>query len=200
MSTLSEKIDARLAHIPVNIEGLIEDLGVELIRKGDLHPRISGQIERLSDGKYRITANKEDTYYRRRFTMAHELAHYLLHRDLIGEGVDDTTAYRSTDLGRFHNARIGPEHEAEANRLAAQLLMPAAKVREIYRELSDVAEVAKKFQVSKEAMGYRLLSSRCSSPLSPDVAHRPALIDSTLVRYAAKPLAGIVLRGHPGGR
>jgi Zn-dependent peptidase ImmA (M78 family) len=156
--SLREKVEARTKSLPVNVEGLIEDVGVDLARKAELDPDISGQIEPIGHGKYRISVNRNDSYYRRRFTMAHELAHFLLHRDLIGQGLDDTPAYRSTDKGRFFNRSVTPEHETEANRLAAELLMPSAKVREEFASADDLLELAKKFQVSAEAMRYRLQS------------------------------------------
>lgn len=159
MAKASELIERYTAEAPVKIESLIEALGVKLERRADLHPRIAGQIERLDDGTFKISANKDDHYYRRRFTMAHELAHYLLHRSLIGSGIDDTKAYRSLDIGRFNNRQILPEHETEANRVAAKLLMPARLVRACYEDTQgDVPEMAKRFQVSAEAMGYRLQS------------------------------------------
>lgn len=159
MATVSDLIERYTAEAPVKIENLIEALGVQLDRKAVLHPRIAGQIERLADGTFKISVSKDDHYYRRRFTMAHELAHYLLHRNLIGSGLDDTKAYRSLDIGRFNNRRILPEHEAEANRVAAKLLMPARLVRSSHAETGgNVAEMAKRFQVSAEAMGYRLQS------------------------------------------
>jgi len=159
MATVNELIELYTSKAPVNIEKLIEALGLQLERKADLHPRIAGQIERLNDGTFKISVNKADHYYRRRFTMAHELAHYLLHRNLIGSGVDDTKAYRSLDIGQFHNIHIKPEHETEANRIAAKLLMPARLVRRHYEETNgNIHEMAKRFQVSAEAMGYRLQS------------------------------------------
>lgn len=151
------KADEILSVAPVNIEALIEAAGLQLERKAQLHPSISGQIERLADGGYKISVNEKDNYFRRRFTMAHELAHFLAHRDLIGEGVDDTPAYRSTDLGQFHNKKIKATHEAEANRLAARLLMPEELVTKYFSELGqDIPNMAKKFQVSEQAMSYRL--------------------------------------------
>ena len=141
---------------PVNIEGLIEALGIKLERKGNLHPEIAGQIEAEGSG-YKISVNRNDSYFRRRFTMAHELAHFLLHSDLIGTGVDDTVAYRSTNIGEFHNTKITSRHEAEANRMAAYILMPPKLVRAVHSEVGgDLAKLAMRFQVSKEAMGYRL--------------------------------------------
>lgn len=155
--TLDELIQEYTAEAPVKIEHLVEALGVKLNRKAKLHPQIAGQVERLPDGSFEISANESDHYYRRRFTIAHELGHYLFHRRLIDGGVDDTKAYRSLDIGKFKNTKIGPEQETEANRAAARLLMPAKLVRKYHEEYEgDVGRLAKKFQVSSEAMGYRL--------------------------------------------
>ncbi|MBN9364874.1 MULTISPECIES: ImmA/IrrE family metallo-endopeptidase [unclassified Devosia] len=157
MATAQEIVGKHTADAPVNIEGLVEDLGVELVRKADLHPLIAGQIECIEPNRFRISVNKNDHYYRRRFTTAHELAHFLLHRNLIARGVDDTKAYRSLDIGNFNNQNITREHEVEANRFASRVLMPKDLVRKYHGEYAgDITLLAKKFQVSEEAMGYRL--------------------------------------------
>jgi len=90
--------------------------------------------------------------------MAHELAHYLLHFHLIGDGIDDDSAYRSTAKGNYYNRKIGTIEETEANRLAAQLLMPADLVKRKWanRGAATLQEFAKMFQVSAEAMRIRL--------------------------------------------
>lgn len=154
-----ERIRQFTATAPVNVEGLIESFGVELTRKADLNPDIAGQIECVEPGRFRISANAADHYYRRRFTMAHELGHFLLHRDLIGVGVDDNRAYRSTDKGAYHNKAITTPHEIEANQFAANLLMPQKLVRELWNEhAGNRHQIARRLQVSDEALGYRLQS------------------------------------------
>ncbi|MDB2552227.1 MAG: ImmA/IrrE family metallo-endopeptidase [Paracoccus sp. (in: a-proteobacteria)] len=140
---------------PVNIEAVIRGLGIELDKKAVLHDQISGQIERIEDG-FRISANRADNYFRQRFTMAHELAHFLLHRDRIGAGLDDDRAYRSTEVGAYYNTEISSREEAEANRLAATILMPAALVRRECEYSASVDALAKRFQVSRQAMDIRL--------------------------------------------
>ncbi len=156
-STIAEIVSRRLSEAPVNVEGLIEEIGLRLKRKAALHPQIAGQIQRCDDGVFEISANENDHYYRRRFTMAHELAHYIFHRSLIGSGVNDTVAYRSMDVGTFNNTNISAEHEIEANKAAAKILMPSPLVRRYHTEYKgDIARMANKFKVSKEAMGYRL--------------------------------------------
>jgi len=157
MASAGEIVQRFVGEAPVNIEGMVEAFGVELERKAELHPEIAGQIECLDGGKFRISINKNDHYFRRRFTTAHELAHFLLHRNLIGKGLDDTKAYRSLNVGNFYNRSVTSQHEVEANRLASRLLMPKALVQRYHGELAgDVSAMAKKFQVSPAAMGYRL--------------------------------------------
>jgi Zn-dependent peptidase ImmA (M78 family) len=141
----------------VNIEDLIKELGIALDKEASLDPEISGQIERESKGEYKISVNAKDHYYRRRFTMAHELGHYVYHRDLLGDGTDDNVAYRSTSAGEFFNPDIKPHHETQANRFAAQLLMPKRLVQYFMDECGgDRSAVAKKLQVSEQALDIRL--------------------------------------------
>ncbi|MEE1655776.1 ImmA/IrrE family metallo-endopeptidase [Microvirga sp. CF3062] len=154
-----EKIKSFQNDAPVNIEGLIRSFGVSLDKKAVLHPEIAGQIERVDGDRFHVAVNVNDHYYRQRFTMAHELGHYLMHRDLLGEGTDDNRAYRSIDAGKFHNTSILPQHETEANRFAANLLMPAHLVKRYFYELNgELERLSKIFQVSSEAMRHRLAS------------------------------------------
>ncbi len=132
-----DKILREHAGPPVNIEGIIRDLGIRLDKRADLDSEISGQCERLDDGTYKISANKSDHYYRQRFTMAHELGHFLYHSHLLEDGVDDNRAYRSTADGRFFNKLIGPAEETEANRIAANVLMPKDLVVWEWEELGN---------------------------------------------------------------
>lgn len=143
---------------PVNIEAVIRGLGIELDKKAALDAAISGQIEKVADQKYRVSVNVSDNYMRQRFTMAHELGHFLLHQDLMGSGLKDDRAYRSTDVGTYSNALVGPAEEAAANRVAARVLMPADKVASEARDFPNVEALAKRFQVSKRAMEIRLQS------------------------------------------
>lgn len=140
---------------PVNIEGIIRALGLELDKKAELDPEISGQIERVGD-KYKISANVTDGYFRKRFTMAHELGHYIYHSDLLGEGADDDRKYRSVPDGKFYNTAIKKREETEANRFAASLLMPANLIRQEWARNPDVGVMVEKFKVSEPAMLIRL--------------------------------------------
>lgn len=157
MTSIKTVIDLHGSSAPANIEQMIRDLGIELDKKAKLDPEISGQIELLEDDRYKISANGDDHYYRRRFTMAHELAHYILHRDLVGRGLDDNKMYRSSSAGNFYNTRVEASHETEANQLAAELLVPGKALRQLWdKGERNLETLAKKFQVSRRAMEIRL--------------------------------------------
>ncbi|NNE78824.1 MAG: ImmA/IrrE family metallo-endopeptidase [Silicimonas sp.] len=141
--------------VPVDLHHLASNLGVRL-RAAFLHPKISGMIERLGENEFTITVNHSDAHTRQRFTIAHELGHYMLHRHLIGDGLDDDRAYRSTQVGKYHNTSIGPSEETEANRFAANLLMPQSLVDAEWQARNDVSDMADYFGVSAHAMSIRL--------------------------------------------
>ena len=143
---------------PVDIEAIIRDAGL-LYREQSLGPTESGLIETWGDS-YRIVVNCDHPYVRRRFTAAHELGHYVYHRDLIGGGISDA-AYRSGDSGRYHNSKIRQPHETQANQFAATVLMPIDLIRRLQHErnlsLPDrLPEMARELEVSEQALRIRL--------------------------------------------
>ena len=142
--------------LPVPVFKLPEKLGIKL-NYAFLSDDISGMLETVRNA-FILTVNASDFETRQRFTLAHELGHYMLHRPLIGSGLDDDRAYRSTDVGKYHNTRIGMKEEREANRFAANLLMPDKKVIELKKDISDPEKLAREFGVSLQAMNIRLSS------------------------------------------
>lgn len=138
------------ADIPVRLGSIAAHFGLS-VKSSTLPAGISGEI-RPNGSSYEIKVNRHDSKGRQRFTVAHELAHYLLHRDQIGDGVRDDALYRSS---------LSDVREAEANRLAAEILMPAAKIREALAEYPGTEEdklytLAAIFGVSEVAMEIRL--------------------------------------------
>lgn len=146
--------DARKT-LPVPVKSLPARLGIKL-RAAFLGSGISGMLEKSGDS-FVLTVNATDPETRQRFTLAHELGHYMLHRHLVGDGLDDDMAYRSTEVGKYHNTLIGPSEETEANKFAANLLMPRDAVnREWAKEGVNVLQMANLFGVSEHAMSIRL--------------------------------------------
>ena len=141
--------------IPVPVKSLPASLGIKL-KAAFLASGISGMLEKKGES-FLLTVNVADPETRQRFTIAHELGHYMLHRHLVGDGLDDDRAYRSTEAGKYHNTMIGPEEETEANKFAANLLMPREAItRERARLGNNVAQMANLFGVSEHAMSIRM--------------------------------------------
>lgn len=150
-----EILNASRGTLPVQVFDLPKLLGIKL-NEAFLGSDVSGMIE-TSGKTFNLTVNAIDPPTRKRFTLAHELGHYMLHRHLIGDGLDDDRAYRSTDVGKYHNTLIGLKQEREANRFAANLLMPRKTVDEYWaKDAATIESMADKFGVSQHAMSIRV--------------------------------------------
>jgi len=151
-----EIIERHSKFAPVDIYSIIDDLGIEF-RCPHLDDEISGMLERTPTGVYRISVNASHPEVRRRFTAAHELGHYVYHRDLIGDGVDDDRLYRSTSVGQYFNQNIKAAEETQANRFAANVLMPTKLIEELQRRgTKGIEALADSLLVSKAAIRIRL--------------------------------------------
>lgn len=142
-----------LTEIPVRVGALAEELGLRVFRSV-LPPNVSGMIKPSDEiGRYEIRINKFEAPERQRFTLAHEIAHFLLHKSDIRAGVIDNIMYRS---------QLTSRKEAEANRLAADIVMPGSAVNQALAERGGavtedaVSSLAAKFRVSVPAMKIRL--------------------------------------------
>lgn len=151
--------------LPIEISRILENFGIPY-EETDLPEDVSGVLN-ISDGKYSILVNKDHHENRKRFTLAHELGHYVLHKP-TSIHVDKMSFYRSplssTALDR---------QEVEANRFAAAILMPKdlveRKLHEIVKdrgisaffetpegEENPIHQLASAFKVSPMAMTLRL--------------------------------------------
>lgn len=137
---------------PVQVVPIAEKLGLKVYTVNNWGDDISGMIvsdkERGGKSGFAIYINGNHALTRRRFTMAHEISHFVLHRSLIGDGVQDDALYRS---------KLSSAIEAEANRYAAEILMPWQLINaEIAKGNNTVAGLAQVFNVSKSSMSIRL--------------------------------------------
>lgn len=140
----------------MDVHGLARELGVK-VHEAWLNKDVSGELMPLANGQFQVNLNAAHTHQRRRFTLAHELGHFVHHRQLIGTGIGDDKAYRSTGVGRYHNTAIGPREETEANRFASNLLMPQHLIDELQAEgLVSPEELAARLDVSVPAMRVRM--------------------------------------------
>lgn len=148
---------------PVNVERLARHLGVVVSRSAFKDGDVSGMLIRQDGTSPVIGVNDVHSDHRQRFTIAHELGHFLLHpgREVVLDrpvrvNLRDKTSSAATD-----------REEIEANAFAASLLMPADLVRSELQRLSAVVRqdpercstaLADIFDVSDAAMGFRLIN------------------------------------------
>ncbi|MGV3727759.1 ImmA/IrrE family metallo-endopeptidase [Hydrogenophaga sp.] len=135
-------------NLPIQPRSLAQAMGVQVFGVPNLD--VSGMIE-LNNGKPLITFNSSDAPVRQRFTIAHEIGHYALGH--LGAG---TTKFR--DPASHFSSSTHKVEEREANRFAANLLMPAgALMFAIERHgMNSIDNLAELFGVSQVAMQYRL--------------------------------------------
>ena len=125
---------------PIKVGSLAKELGI-VVKKSTLPAGISGEIGETGN-EVVIRVNRHDVKERQRFTIAHEIAHYLLHRDRIGDGITDDVLYRSS---------LSDELEAQANRLAADIVMPWVLIKNSLEAIQETKVEAKIERIANEA-------------------------------------------------
>jgi Zn-dependent peptidase ImmA (M78 family) len=146
-----EIITSHQQAFPVAVGAIAKDLGI-IVKKATLSAGISGEIKEV-DGICTIRVNRHDVKARQRFTLAHEIAHFLLHRDKLSDGITDNILYRSS---------LSDTLEAQANRLAADIIMPWPLMKRSLLNYSDLKDedkyerLAEAVDVSTTAIKIRL--------------------------------------------
>jgi len=150
--------------VPVPIHLVAERLNLTL-EAAALGEKVSGMLVVQGD-QGAIGYNSAHARVRQRFTISHEIAHYLLHARRSGKAqlfIDKQVTYRRDEQS---SAGVNSE-EVEANKLGAALLMPRGLVQQEVRtqdlDLDDgeaIDLLAKRFQVSTAAMSNRLQNLR----------------------------------------
>lgn len=143
-----------------DVDKVCEQLGITVYRAAlgdDLSETISGAFYKHRDVGFSILVNLDMTPGRRRFTLAHELGHALMHSD--GEPL----------------VVSGPKHDARerfADTFAGEFLMPSEGIRRAIEELgagpriddpADVIHLQRYFNVSYVTALVRLRQARLLS-------------------------------------
>jgi Zn-dependent peptidase ImmA (M78 family) len=144
---------------PIDLNRVALAMGAE-VRELDLARDISGVLYRDGSRKI-IVVNKAHSDVRQRFTIAHELGHLALHR---GDKVHVDHEFR-INLRDPRSATAENFEEVEANAFAANLLMPADGIWQALgaamidlADDSQIADLARKFGVSQQALLIRIAS------------------------------------------
>jgi Zn-dependent peptidase ImmA (M78 family) len=156
---------------PVPVERIATDEGLPIIEHA-LPGDVSGALI-SSKGVSAIAVNSANHMNRRRFTIAHELAHAKLGH----KGDHDHIDWTFTVLRRDGKSSEATDvQEIEANTFAADLLIPREFLLKDLKllvksngeiELSNVQllALARKYQVSETAMKFRLINLGLISPI-----------------------------------
>jgi Zn-dependent peptidase ImmA (M78 family) len=150
-------ISARAVDLPISVEHVASHLGIA-IEKADLGKDCSGVLIRQRSRAV-IGVNRTDFLSRQRFTIAHEIGHFVLHKQLTYVDAEYAVNFRDLESGSGTKTE-----EVEANRFAAALLMPESSVKnefdarrfDLAGDDDELRLLAQKFGVSAQAMAIRL--------------------------------------------
>lgn len=167
INDLYDLFEEEFSRPPINIHRILDRLEVEYNAldfsllsgevNGILLPQqadmVMGAVAAHSKHEYgkdtvEITVNIKDSYHRQRFTLAHELAHCMLHADSLKNGCLELRTSLTTNNSR----------EKAANILAGEILIPEKLLKITYANLPIVIleSLAEKFDVSENVMAARL--------------------------------------------
>lgn len=137
--------DAWTAGFPVDPKRIADHLGM-VVTVLPLERNISGML-RVDQGEAEIFVSSNDTDARQRFTIAHEIGHYI-ERTTWGELDFNFIDYRSGDHYDLH--------EFYADEFAGALLMPVAELKRVREAGMPLPLIARHFGVSVPAAQKRI--------------------------------------------
>jgi hypothetical protein len=178
------------AEPPVPVERIATDHFGLLVRESEDPAKVPGapaipEGDRLSGfllaKRGEIWVNAKDAREwppRRRFTIAHELGHWVLHRDLgevMCRAIDSPGESRTGgQLVDSEGRAILARPEAEANAFAAALLLPAKLIRESHSESGgDIDLIQERFNSSRAALKRRFATLGLEFPPEPEGEDNP---------------------------
>lgn len=154
---------ARINNPPVRVDKIAAKLKAQLsFEPFEGKDDISGILYR-DEKQTVIGINSTHSEARQRFTIAHEIGHLVLHKGELF--VDQAVRVNFRDK---RSSLAEDQQEIEANKFAAELLMPQEMIKrevekctakkKVTTEAQLMTELARVFEVSEQAMGYRLFN------------------------------------------
>jgi Zn-dependent peptidase ImmA (M78 family) len=113
---LLKKVDDSFKkHGGIDVVGLANEMSIVVHSEGMSDDQASTIRHDAESKKFIITVNNNQTKERQRFSVAHEIAHFILHRDdIVANSIVAREGHASLDIKR----------ERDADSLAADILMP----------------------------------------------------------------------------
>lgn len=153
-SELLQKIYEGKIQLPVDVWDIAKKLKIKALKgKFKDEENVSGVLyKKEGDSSFTAVINSEEIEERQRFTLAHEIGHYIhKYQDLPSEQEVGKVEY----CNELSSRGIDPE-ENWANRFAAALLMPVDEINKEWASGKLYEEIAQDFNVSRAALGNRL--------------------------------------------
>lgn len=151
----------KISKAPVDPEKIAKKFQIKVLRLPFKNLNVSGGLVRKSkSGKPVIFVNKANHLNRQRFTIAHELGHYILHSTANIHLDEKMVFFRDENSSSATNI-----NEIQANQFAAELLMPKTILVEDVKNYlvngkeinSDIInDLAIKYKVSQQSLLIRL--------------------------------------------
>lgn len=137
-----------------SIKEIAEALNLELRQSNELPNDVRGLILKGENcNKTQIIINENQmSKSRNNFTIAHELGHYILHKNILDE--EQEQYY----IDRYNYSGNSPDaiRETEANYFAASLLAPQYILEKLLKANISIKEIADYFAVSEEMIKNRI--------------------------------------------
>lgn len=152
---------------PLNVHEIAKSLNIEIL-EGEFRDNngrdISGLIKVSGkEGTPIIAVKSSDSKERKRFTIAHEIGHFILHGNELAHVDSDleSVVYRDKSSTMAINTK-----EIQANQFAAELLMPTDEIKTLILKNQEdneeitktIIEISEKYRVSSLAATIKVTS------------------------------------------
>jgi Zn-dependent peptidase ImmA (M78 family) len=136
-----------IVKVPLDVKDLAEKMGIKVEYINMLNDLSGILFKDPQSNQWIIQVNNSHHINRQRYTIAHEIAHYCLHRYY---------KYRFEDEIYFRSGESGNIEEMDANNFASEILVPEEELRkQILRGNNKIEELAKTFGISTLALRIR---------------------------------------------
>lgn len=137
---------------PIDVLEIARAYDIQVFSDRDFSENDNGFIAVDDKGNYEIVMNEYHSVVRKRFTLAHEIAHFLFDKDYLD-------VHKSIDRNGNPKDASYRYREIRANKFASALLMPEDKFIDIFvKKEKCLDKIADYFLVSKDATKFRAMN------------------------------------------
>lgn len=136
---ITNKISILQKNLPTSIQAGAIMFGIYPMMNSDLPENISGEIKVEEDGSVFAYTNKNEHEFRQRFTLAHLIGDFILHKSIIMENKGSVKSLYYDDESK----KITSLMKAQSNSFAANLLVPKEHLKLLIENQDNKASLDK---------------------------------------------------------